>query len=629
MPQQQAIIHVSLLSLGVLRVQGDFRIGSWLIQPQTHTISRGAQVINVEPKAMQVLVCLAGQTEEVVTKERLIREVWTDTFVTDDVLTRCISELRRAFNDDSKDPRVIQTIPRVGYRLIAPVQSATEEAVRGRQRTRGLLVALAGAFALALLLFASNVGGVRRWLWRRGPAPKIQSLVVLPLENLSRDPEQDYFADGMTEELITELTKISALHVISRRSAIYYKGTKKTLPQIAQELGVDGVIEGTVQRSGDRVRVSAQLVEGRTDHHLWADTYDRDLHDVLALEGEVARSIAHEIQLKLTPEENARLVQGRRVSTEAYEAYLKGLYFWNRLSEEDLRKSIDYYQQAIRLTPDFAPAYSGLAFSYTLLASSEFVAPQDAYPEAKELARKALELDENLADAHAALGFALCYSDWNWREAETEFRRAIELEPNAERGHHAYSSYLSAMGRNEEAIAEIKKTLEVDPLSVLARWNFGYYYINAGQPEQAAEEFRKVLEIAAGPDGRQGLGMAYTLENRLDEAIAELQEAVKLSEDSTWCKASLGYAYAMAGKRIAALKVVDDLKQTSKRKYVSAHLIAMVYAGLGDKAAAFQWLETALRQRDDQLPTLKVDPFFASLRPDARFADLLRRIGLA
>lgn len=610
-------------------MQGDFRIGRWIIQPQLHTISLGAQVINVEPKAMQVLVCLAGQTEEVVTKERLIREVWTDIFVTDDVLTRCISELRKAFNDDPKDPRVIQTIPRVGYRLIAPVQSATDEAVPGRQRTRGLLVTLAGALALALLLFASNVGGVRRWLWRPGSAPKIQSLVVLPLENLSRDPEQDYFADGMTEELITELTKISALHVISRRSAIYYKGTKKTLPQIAQELGVDGVIEGTVQRSGDRVRVSAQLVEGRTDHHLWADTYDRDLHDVLALEGEVARTIAHEIQLKLTPEENARLVHGRPVSTEAYEAYLKGLYYWNRLSEQDLRKSIDYFQQAIRLAPDFAPAYSGLAFSYTLLASQEFVAPQDAYPKAKELARKALELDENLADAHAALGFVLCYSDWNWSEAETEFRRAIELEPNAERGHHVYSVYLNDMGRNEEAIAEIKKTLEADPLSVLARWNLGYFYITSGQPERAAEEFRRILEIAPGPDAHQGLGMAYTLEHRLDDAIAELQEAVKLSEDNTWCKASLGYAYAMAGKRIAALKVVDDLKQTSKRKYVSAYLIAMVYAGIGDKAPAFQWLETALRQRDDQLPALKVDPFLAPLRPDARFADLLRRIGLA
>jgi TolB-like protein/DNA-binding winged helix-turn-helix (wHTH) protein/cytochrome c-type biogenesis protein CcmH/NrfG len=610
-------------------VQGDFRIGRWLIQPQLHTISLGAQVINVEPKAMQVLVCLAGQTQEVVTKERLIREVWTDTFVTDDVLTRCISELRRAFNDDSKDPRVIQTIPRVGYRLIAPVQSAIGEALPGRRRTRGLLVTLAGALALALLLFASNVGGVRRWLWRPGPAPKIQSVVVLPLENLSRDPEQDYFADGMTEELITELTKISALHVISRRSAIYYKGTKKTLPQIAQELGVDGVIEGTVQRSGDRVRVSAQLVEGRTDHHLWADTYDRDLHDVLALEGEVARAIAHEIQLKLTPEENARLVHRRPVSTEAYEAYLKGLYYWNRLSEEDLRKSIDYFQQAIRLAPDFAPAYSGLAFSYTLLASQEFVAPQDAYPKAKELARKALELDQNLADAHAALGFALCYSDWNWREAETEFRRAIELEPNAERGHHVYSLYLNDMGRNEEAIADIKKSLEADPLSVLARWNLGYFYITSGQPERGAEEFRKTLEIDPGPDGHQGLGMAYTLENRLDDAIAELQEAVKLSPGNTSCKASLGYAYAMAGKRIAALKVVDDLKQTSKRKYVSAYLVAMVYAGLSDKAAAFQWLETALRQRDDQLPALKVDPFLAPLRPDARFADLLRRIGLA
>lgn len=624
--QREAIIGSPFLRG---RVRDDLRIGEWLVQPQLHTISRNGRVNRLEPKAMQVLVCLARHKDEVVSKERLIGEVWADTFVTDDVLTRCVSELRAAFEDDAKNPRVIQTIPRSGYRLLAPVEYAAKEAAARIPKPSRLLFALAAVIATTLLLLALDIGGFRRWLWRPASTPKIKSLVVLPLENLSGDSDQEYFADGMTEELITELTKINSLHVISRRSAVYYKETKKTLPQIAQELGVDAAIEGTVQRSGDRVRVSAELVEGRTDRQLWAETYDRDLKDVLALESEVARAVALEIQLRLTPQENARLARNGAVSSDAHEAYLKGLYYWNKLSEDDLWKSIEYFKQAIRLAPDFAPAYSGMAFSYTLLASQEFVAPQAGYPKAKELARKALELDENLADAHAALGFIICYWDWKWREAEKEFIRAVELEPNGERGHHVYALYLNDMGRPEQAIAETKKTLDVDPLSVLARWNLADFYMTAGQPEQAEVEFQKIFElIPDSSDGHQGLGMAYTLENRLNDAIAELQAAEKLSTDNIWIKASLGYTYAVAGKRNLALKIIDDLKQISKRKYVAADLLAMIYSGLGDKDSAFEWLETAFRQRDDQLPGLKVDPFFASLRSDPRFADLVRRIGL-
>lgn len=610
------------------RVQDDIRIGEWVIQPQLHTISRNTQVTHLEPKAMQVLVYLAKHGDEVVSKDCLLREVWSDTFVTDDVLTRCISELRRAFDDNPKNPRVIQTVPRSGYRLIAPVQSVTKENRAEVRRPRQFPLVLAAAFAVALLLFVTDVGGVRRRLWGPQPVSKIQSLVVLPLENLSRDPEQEYFADGMTDELTTELVKIGGLRVISRTSAVHYKGTSKTLPEVAQELRVDAVIEGTVQRSGDRVRVRAQLIEAQTDRHLWAESYERDVRDVLALEGDLARAIAHQVHLQLTPGNHANLMETRKLNPEAHEAYLKGLYYWGKLTEVDVRKSIMYFDEAIRLAPDFAPAYARLAFSYNLLASNLYVAPQDGYPKAKELARRALGIDANLANAHAALGFAVESFDWDWRAAEAEYRWANELEPNGQGAHQVYALYLSKTGRHKEAIAEMTRSAELDPLSVLTLWNLGWIYWSAAQPERAVEQFRKILEIDPNsPDGHQGLGMLYAVQKQHQDGIAELQTAVKLSPEDSWMKAWLGYAYAVAGRKKEALEVVSDLERTSRRKYVSAYLIATVYAGLGNEDATFRWLEKAFEQRDTQILTLKLDPLFESARSDPRFEPFVRRVG--
>jgi TolB-like protein len=486
------------------------------------------------------------------------------------------------------------------------------------------------ALGLALLLIALDVGGVRGRLWRPKPAARIQSLVVLPLENLSRDPEQDYFADGMTEELTTDLAKISALSVISRTSAVHYKGTAKTLPQIAQELGVDAVIIGTVRRSGNRVRVSAQLVEARTDRHLWAESYERDLRDVLALQGEMAGAIAEHIRVKLTPQEHASLASVPAINPEAYEAYLKGAYFWDKLTEEGIKKSIEYFQKAIQLAPDYAPAYAGLAFSYNGLASFEYAPPRENYAKAKEWAQQAVERDPNLSEAHAALGFVRCWGDWDFPAAEVEFKRAIELDSKSGPAHHVYALFLGDMGRRDEAIAEMKKSLESDPLSVLGRRNLGWLYWLAGKSELAIEQFHRIQEIDPNsPNGHQVLGIVYVFENRHAEALAELQEAVALAGDDVGLKAWLGYAYAAAGKRHAAHEVLSDLKQMSKRKYVSAYLVATIYAGLGDKDATFHWLATALEQRNDLLVDLKVDPVFASFRTDPRFADLLRRIGLS
>ena len=629
MPQRRAIIGANFQVSRSPRLKGDFRIGKWLVQPQINTLQANGRTKHVEPKAMQVLVYLAEHADEVVTKERLMGAVWADTFVTDDVLTRCIFELRKAFEDDAKNPQVIETIPRSGYRLVAAVQGAEAQSAPASSAIRRWPIALAAVAGLVLLGLSLNVGNLRGRIFSPAPAVAIRSLAVLPLANLSGDPEQEYFADGMTEELITDLSRIGALRVISRTSVMGYKGAHKPLPEIARELNVDGIIEGTVQRSGGRVRITAQLIEARTDQHLWADSYERDLRDVLTLQGEVASAIAGEIRVKLTPQEQASIAGARPLNPEAHEAYLQGLYFWNKVTEEGIKKSIERYERAIELAPEYAPAYSALAFSYTLLASMEFSPSRENYAKAKKLAQKAIELDENLANAHAALGFVLCYGDWDWSAAEAEFKRANALEPNGEAGHSVYAAYLGDMGRFEEAISEMKKSLELDPLSVLWLMNLGLLYGEAGQPEKAIEQYRKVLEIdPKSADGHGSLGWVYDLQGNHTQAIAEWQEARRLSERDPSVVAGLGHAYATAGKSREAHDMLNELRQLSKGRYVSHYLVASVYAGLGEREQTLLWLEKALDEHNDSLVSLKVDPDFASLHTDPHFQEILRRIGL-
>jgi TolB-like protein/DNA-binding winged helix-turn-helix (wHTH) protein/Tfp pilus assembly protein PilF len=610
-------------------LQGDFRIGEWLVQPQMNILQANGETKHVEPKAMQVLVYLSEHADQVVAKERLIGAVWAGTFVTDDVLTRCISELRKAFEDDPKNPQVIETIPRSGYRLVAAVQSSEVEPAAARRPAGRWLIALAAMVSLLLLGLALNVGNLRRRMFRSASPVPIHSLAVLPLANFSGDPDQEYFADGMTEELITDLAKIGALRVISRTSVMGYKGAHKPLPDIARELNVDAIIEGTVQRSGGRVRISAQLIEARADRHLWAESYERELRDVLALQGEVASAIAGQIRVKLTPQEHASIVGARTISPEAHEDYLQGLYFWNKLTEEDIKKSIARHERVIQLEPDYAPAYSALAFSHTLLASAEFSPSRENYIQAKKLSQKAIELDQNLADAHAALGYVLCYGDWDWPAAEAEFKRANALEPNGEGGHGVYGLYLEDMGRFDEAISEMKKGLESDPLSVIGLVNLGALYGHAGQPEKALEQFRKAFEMdPKSAYGHSHLAWVYDLQGNHTQAVAEWREARRVSKNDPSVIAGLGHAYAVAGKSREAHEVLDELKQLSQGRYVSPYDVASVYVGLGDKEQALLWLEKAMGEHNDSLVSLKVDSQFTSLHTDPRFRELLRRIGL-
>jgi TolB-like protein/Flp pilus assembly protein TadD len=453
---------------------------------------------------------------------------------------------------------------------------------------------------------------------------------VLPLKNLSGDPGQEYLADGMTEALIGELGKISALRrVISSTSVMRYKGMDKSLPEIAKELNVSAVVEGSVMLVGKQVRVMAQLIEARKDRLIWTDSYERDLHNILALQRELARVIAKEIKVAVTPEEQARLAEARPVNPEAYQLYLKGRYLWNKRTGEDLKKALEYFEQAIEKDPDYALAYAGLADLYFILPSYLPVPSKEAFMKGKEVALKALEIDDKLAEAHTSLA-AITWNFWEWEEAEKEFKRAIELNPGYATAHHWYAYYLMLLGRHDESIKEIKIAQELDPHSLIINTNVGFVLYHARRYDQAIEHFKNRLEM--DPDFfylHYNLGRAYLQKNMYEEAISEFQKAINLTgEYSSGIVASLGYVYAVSGKSSEAMKVISELKELSKREHVSPCLNALIYVGLGQKEQAFKLLEKSFEERDYLLNYLRVNPEFDSLRSDPRFTELLRKIGL-
>ena len=513
-------------------------------------------------------------------------------------------------------------------------QSPSAEASGADRRHNWQRLALAGAGLAAIVaaLLALNVAVLRDRLLtavggrRTLPLPKIESIAVLPLENLSGDPQQEYFADGTTDELITNLGKIGALRVISRTSVMHYKGTKKPLPEIARELKVDALVEGTVLRSGNRVRVTANLLEANADRHLWAETYERDLGDVLTLQSEVARAITNEIQIKVTPQEQARLASARSVNPEAYQLYLKGRYYAGRATKEGLEKGVQYFNQAIATDPSCALAYDGLADDYWM-ADEWTLSPHDAIPKAKEAAKKALELDDTLAEAHASLAVVNAFYDWDWAAAESEFKRSIELKPNYALAHEYYGWYLAMIGRTNEGIAESERAVELDPLSPEANSYLGYVLWVAHRDSQAIEQLRKTTDL--DPNywfAYEVLGLAYERQGQFPEAIAEVQKAVRLAGTIAEPTFGLARVYAVSGNRAEAQKLLDTLKERSKETYVSAYLIAVICAKLGERDQALAWLERAYQARSQFMILLRVDPSFDSLCSDPRFQALLRRM---
>jgi TolB-like protein/Flp pilus assembly protein TadD len=460
-------------------------------------------------------------------------------------------------------------------------------------------------------------------------ARRFGSIAVLPLERLSNDPSQEYFADGMTDELIADLAQLGSMRVISRTSVMQYKGTNKTVPQIGQELGVDALVEGSVERVGDRVRIRVRLIDTASDRHLWAHSYDHELKDLLLLESTAARDIAAEIQGQLAePPDNSHSVYKHTVQPEAYESYLKGRYFWNQRSEAGLKKSIDYFQDAIAKDPAFAAAYAGLAGSYSILGS-DLLPPAIARPNARAAATKALELDPTSAEGHAEMGLVEFYYDWNWKQAEQEYQRAIELNPSYAPAHQWYSYYLRAMGRLPEALEEARRAQQLDPLSLPVNATLAGRYRDLREYDQAIGVIQRTLEL--NPNfalAHEVLASVYEQQGNLQSAIGELQKAVELSQDDPSFLAALGHAYAVSGDQAEARKIAERLNPISQKNYVSAWDMAVLFTGLSDADSAFRWLEKSYRDRDSQIPFLKQDHRLSPLRADPRFQNLLRRVGL-
>ena len=494
------------------------------------------------------------------------------------------------------------------------------------QRLQWLAAASILAATVVAVVFALNIGGWRERIFG-GASKPIRSLAVLPLENLSGDPEQEYFADGMTEALITELGKISALRVISRQSVMQFKGTDKSLPEIARELNVDAIVEGAVVREGNRVRVTAQLVQASPERHLWSETYERDLHSILAVQSEVARKIAREIKIGVTPEEEARLARARTVNPEAYEAFLKGRHHLNKATPREINKAITYFNEAIEKDPDYALAYAGLADCYNYLGFVGGLAPREVYPRAKRAAAKALEIDDSLAEAHASLGYTAMAYDWDWAAAARELQRAVELNPNSAQAHLHYSWYLGLQGRFEEARAAINRARELDPLSLIISANMANYFSAKRDYDGMLEQTRKTLELEPNHSlGRLFSGQAYLGKGLYDDAIAEFEKAVEVSGRGPGFKGRLGHAYALAGHKGKALKILDELKELSKKEYVPSFQIALVLVGLEETDQAFAWLEKAYEEREVRLPNIRLASVFDPLRDDPRFQSLLRRM---
>jgi TolB-like protein/DNA-binding winged helix-turn-helix (wHTH) protein/Flp pilus assembly protein TadD len=609
--------------------------------------------VRLQEQPFQVLAMLLEHSGEVVTREELQKKLWpADTFVDfDHGLNKAINKIRDALGDSAESPRFVETVARRGYRFLAEVKVSDARPVRNpelathadpaikvqeRPDILGKRAALThlppsiawkiSAFALLLLIASFATWKVHSW---NRPSPAIRSLAVLPFESLSSDASQDYFADGMTDELISDLGQISALRVISRTSVMVYKRARKPLPQIARELNVEAVVEGTVLRSGDHVRITAQLIDASADKHLWSRSYEGELRDTLALQSEVARAIADQIQINLNPQEQAALKSVRAVNPEAYESYLKGRYFWNKRTAEGLKVALSYFNQAIEDDPKYAQAYSGLSDSYSLLGDWQYavMTPKEAMPRAKAAAMKALELDSALGEAHNSLAFCLDAFDWDLDAAGKEFQRAIKLNPGYATAHHWYAWHLSLLGKYDEAIVEMKKAENLDPLSLIINADLAELLNIAHSYDESILQSRKTIEM--DPNfalAHNQLGQAYLQKHMPEEAVPELQKAVELSGGSPTCIANLARAYVASGRRSEAVELLGGLKKRSSPAYSDASEIATIYASLGDMNQAMNWLEKAYNERFN--PGVLIRPGFDPLRSDPRFEDLLRRVGL-
>ncbi len=608
-----------------------FEFGRFRLDPIERVLYAGGQPVPLTPKAFETLLALVENSGHVVPKDELIKRVWPDTFVEEGTLVQNIATLRRALGDGPDQRSLIETVPRRGYRFSATVKQAeAEEPVvepKPRRAYRTVVRAAMGAVLLVAVWFA--VEG------RRSPAPPREKirLAVLPFVNLSGDPGQDYFSNGLTEEMITQLGTLEPerLAVIARTSSMQYKDTRKDARQIGRELGVDYIMEGSVRRDAGRVRITAKLIRVNDQTNLWAQDYDRNLNDILSLQNDVASAIAGEIRVKLTPAASARKANAAPLDPQVLEMYLEGRYFWNKRTESGILKAIDYFNQAIARAPGYARAHAGLADAYALLGSlANATMPRpEAMTKAKASALRALELDDSLAEAHTSLAFVLMQYEWDWPGSEREFRRALELNPNYATAHQWYGIWLMARGRSGEALDEERRAQETDPLSTIVETDTCQLLTYLGRYDEAIRHAQRALELDPGfPLAHLYLAEAYAGKKQYSEAILETAKALDLNADPTWAESVRARVYALAGQVEKSHTILQTLLESANSQEGRAMVVAQVYATLGEKDAAFQWLETAYRQHEGGLILLQVASAFQPIHQDARFSDLVRRIGL-
>ena len=611
-----------------------YQFGPFCLDPVKRRLLRDGELVKLTPKAFETLLALVEQRGKTIEKDELLNKVWAGTAVEENNLNQSITALRKSLGDSREKSEYIATIPGVGYRFVAEVRELEDPA---GVESKPIYTERRPMFRYALLIVVPLALAVVGYaLFTRGkssPAgPAVSSIMVLPLDNLSGDAGEEYFADGVTDALIGDLAKLPGLQVISRTSSMHYKGTKKSLPEIAREIKVDAVVEGSVQRSGDRVVIRAQLIHAATDHHLWVQTYERPMRDVLDLQSEIAQTIARQVQIRMTPADQARLTTRHPVSPKAFDEYLQGRFlYWNKRTEENLNKAIAHFQSAIREDPNYALAHAGLADCYNALGVVQVGAlpPLEGRRLAEENATRALALDPSLAEAYTALAYVKHYN-WNWNAAEQDFKRAIELNPSYANAHNFYASFLMSRGRVEESIAASNRARELDPFSLSISAQRGFLLENARRYDEAIEQLRSV--IAMDPNHYQAhwfLGHTYAANKQYEQAITAAQKAVDLSQRAPGALGMLGLAYALGNKKDEANKILNELLELNKRRYVTPAAFANLYIGLGNKDQAFVWLEKAFAERSNYLAYLKVFPILDPLRSDPRFADLVQRVGLA
>jgi len=628
---------------------GKLRFDGFEVDLRSGEVWKHGVRVRLQDQPFQVLRVLLERRGEIVTRDELKQMLWpADMFVDfDDGLNTAVKKIRDLLGDSAERPRYIETIPRRGYRFVGPAELSSsvhatvtvaapssqsalplppDEAAVWRRAARPARYAAVGVLALVVVL----VGAVSGWRARvlgHPAVPRIESLVVLPLANLSRDPEQDYFADGMTETLIANLAQVGTLRVISRTSAMHYKGTNETLPQIARDMKVDAVIEGTVQRSGNRVRVTAQLIHGQTDVHLWAKTYERDSQDVLVMQSELAQAIVNEIRVHLTPQERQHFAGARSINPEAYDAYLLGDYHSGKRTPAEIEKAIEYFQQAIRIDPSYERAYAGLACAYLERDIWAGLGIGKSADQVRANTLKALELDGELAEGHALLGDIYFEYDWDWVHTEAEFKRAIELNANLPRSYERYAFFLQAMGRHQEALAAVHRAVELDPLSPWYISEEGRILYRARQYQNAVARYQRALELDPGYLPALGrIADAYEQLGNYDEALTSVKKFQQAVSDRSVGLLQLARIYASMGKRREAVEALRTIEKNGALDG-KEHGLALIYSALGDRDRAIAELEKGVQTRS-VMPFVFVDPQFDSLRSEPRFQQLLRRAKL-